>query len=184
MSFRPTPSTQSRQGSRSNAPLSIRLPSSPSLTPVAVSTPTNLTHPAFPTQVSSPRRAPLPPSPSPAQPYTQAPWMNERSRSLDVPRNEQQSSRDKRLPLLPSSPHKGGATNSYVGAYDNKLASCIPQIRWLTARSQRPSPSCRPFHRQATRRQVKMRQGSSRPCLIRLRRPLRHLAPHSRRRHR
>jgi len=123
MSFRPGAPAPSRQGSHSKVPMSIRLPTSPNIPPPAISTPTNLTHPAFPSQLASPRRAPLPPSPA-LSTHSQAPWMDQRSQSLDVPRMDPQSSRDKRLPLLPTSPSKGGSSSSnYAGAYDNKLVS-------------------------------------------------------------
>jgi len=77
----------------------------------------------------SPRRTPLPLSPTHSA--HQAPWLDSRSRSysLDVPKGDRDlpplpGKNDKRLPLPPTSPHQT-AKGVYAGAYDNKLVTLI-----------------------------------------------------------
>ncbi len=123
MSFRP---------GRQPTNLSIHPPSPIPGNQPTISTPTNL-HPSNPL-ISSPRRAPLTPSPTYST-TSSAPWLEDRARngSLDVHRGEYApplpSKSDKRLPLIPgqsgqipNSPHRHGK-GVHVGAYDNKLVS-------------------------------------------------------------
>jgi hypothetical protein len=121
MSFRP--------GRNQSSGLTIH-PPSPSIGQQNISTPTNLYH-SNPL-ISSPRRAPLPPSPTHSTTSSTTPWFDDRVRggSFDVPRGEYPpplpSKTEKRLPLPPGqaplSPHRNGR-GGYVGAYDNKLVS-------------------------------------------------------------
>ena len=105
--------------------LSIYPPSPTIISHPPISTPTNPT--TFSNALSSPRRAPLPPSPTySTYSVSTAPWLDDRSRrgSFDSPRDGVNKN-EKRSPLLPPSPQRrdGKGGFAYAGAYDNKLVS-------------------------------------------------------------
>ena len=116
-------SSRSSNLRRPSGNLSI-FPPSPSISShPTITTPTNPT--TFTTSISSPRRAPLPPSPTNST-YSSSnvPWLNERSRanSLEVPSTGKTG--DRRIPFNhggPPSPHQRDTKGAYAGAYDNKL---------------------------------------------------------------
>ena len=115
-----TMSTRSTNLQRPSA-LSIHPPSPSIISNPTLSTPTNST--TFPNNLSSPRRAPVPPSPTHST-YSSAtvPWLDDRSRRGSF---DGVNKLERRSPLLPPSPHKreGKGGFAYAGAYDNKLVS-------------------------------------------------------------
>ena len=109
--------------SRNQPPTNLVIHTSSNITPPVISTPTNA-YPSESNMPNSPRRAPLPPSPT--RSTHNIPWLDERSRShsLEVPHYDRDlpplpTRSDKRLPFPPNSPHQ--AKGLYAGAYDNKL---------------------------------------------------------------
>ena len=118
-----TMSTRSTNLRRPSGTLSIFPPSPSAAAHPTITTPTNPT--TFSTSISSPRRAPLPPSPNHST-YSSSdvPWLDARPRgnSFDVPpvpgRSEKRSGG-------PPSPHRKDGKGGYAGAYDNKLVRAV-----------------------------------------------------------
>lgn len=117
---------------RSNPPLTLALPPPSHTHPPAISTPTHA-YQSDATISHSPRRAPLPPSPTySTHPASQTIWLEDRNRghSLDVSQADRDlpplpGKSEKRLPLPPNSPHQA-VRGVYAGAYDNKLVDLSP----------------------------------------------------------